>query len=100
MVFLILFVYFIALFCGIAGGKVVGTVISLVPLVSVFSAPAQFVLGNIGLPVLIISWIIQAAVALGLLKLCSKVYSGLVLYKGSRLKLRQVFSVLRGKSVS
>ena len=100
VVFLILFVYFIALFCGMTGGRVMGTVISLVPLVSVFSAPAQFVLGNIGLPVLILSWVIQAAVALGLLKLCSKVYSGLVLYKGTRLKLRQVFSVLRGKSVS
>ena len=100
VVFTILFVYLVALFCGSFGGKTLGTVTSLVPLVSVFSAPVQFVLGNIGVPVLILSWIIQAVVALGLLKLCATVYSSLVLYKGSRLKLRRIFSVIRGKFVS
>lgn len=100
VVFIILFLYIASLVVGSVGGKTAGTVISLIPLISVFAAPVQFILGNIGVPALIVSWIIEAAAAAFLLKACAAVYSSLILYKGSRLKLRQIVSVLRGKSFS
>ncbi len=64
---------------------VVNTIMSICPMLSVFCAPVQYMLGGIGLPVLILSWVIQIAVILLLAMLCAKVYESLIIYRGKRL---------------
>jgi len=67
-------------------------VISLIPFLSSFTAPVQFLAGNISLGLLIVSWLIQCAVIALLLFICGKVYRDLLIYNGSRVKLTKIIS--------
>lgn len=69
---------------------------TLCPVVSIFCAPVQFAGGNVSFWLVLASWAIQAAVIWGLLTLASRVYAGLIVHRGSRVKLREVFSMAKG----
>lgn len=79
---------------GFDGGPVV-VVCSLCPVISVFCAPVQYLIGNIGFGVLTGAWVLQLIVA-GLLSLfCAKIYNELIIHRGSRVKLGEMFAMAR-----
>ena len=92
---------------GYLASCVVGTVPSgpgavfstLCPVVSIFCAPVQFAGGNVSIWLVLASWVIQAAVIWGLLTLASRVYAGLIVHRGSRVKLRELMSMAKGGAV-
>ena len=69
---------------------------TLCPVVSIFCAPVQFAGGNVSIWLVLASWVIQAAVIWGLLTLASRVYAGLIVHRGSRVKLRERMSRAQG----
>lgn len=71
----------------------------LCPIVSIFCAPVQFAGGNVSIWLVLASWVIQAAVIWGLLTLASRVYAGLIVHRGSRVKLRELMSMAKGGAV-
>lgn len=72
---------------------------TLCPVVSIFCAPVQFAGGNVSFWLVLASWAIQAAVIWGLLTLASRVYAGLIVHRGSRVKLRELMSMAKGGAV-
>lgn len=72
---------------------------TLCPVVSIFCAPVQFAGGNVSIWLVLASWVIQAAVIWGLLTLASRVYAGLIVHRGSRVKLRELMSMAKGGAV-
>lgn len=76
-------------------GKGVALFSSLCPVVSMFCAPVQFVQGGIGLWVLLLSWLIQLALVAALAWLSARVYADLIIYRGSRVKWRQLLRMAR-----
>ena len=72
---------------------------TLCPVVSIFCAPVQFAGGNVSFWLVLASWAIQAAVIWGLLTLASRVYAGLIVHRGSRVKLRDLMSMAKGGAV-
>lgn len=72
---------------------------TLFPIVSIFCAPVQFAGGNVSIWLVLASWVIQAAVIWGLLTLASRVYAGLIVHRGSRVKLRELMSMAKGGAV-
>ena len=70
---------------------------ALCPVLSMFCAPVQYVQGNVGLWVLLVSWVIQAALVAGLAWLSARVYADLIIYRGSRVKWKQLFSMARSR---
>lgn len=72
---------------------------TLCPVVSIFCAPVQFAGGNVSFWLVLLSWLIQAAVIWGLLTLASRVYAGLIVHRGSRVKLRELMSMAKGGAV-
>lgn len=72
---------------------------TLCPVVSIFCAPVQFAGGNVPFWLVLASWAIQAAVIWGLLTLASRVYAGLIVHRGSRVKLRELMSMAKGGAV-
>jgi len=71
-------------------------VLCLVPFLSVYIAPARFLMGDIGFPLLLLSWVIQAAAAYVLARAASAVYGALLVHRGERVKLRQILSMMKG----
>lgn len=69
---------------------------ALCPVLSIFCAPVQFACGNVSIWLVLLSWLIQAAVIFGLLTLAARVYAGLIVHRGSRVKWREVFSMAKG----
>lgn len=72
---------------------------TLCPIVSIFCAPVQFAGGNVSIWLVLASWAIQAVVIWGLLTLASRVYAGLIVHRGSRVKLRELMSMAKGGAV-
>lgn len=72
---------------------------TLCPVVSIFCAPVQFAGGNVSIWLVLASWVIQAAVIWGLLTLASRVYAGLIVHRGSRVKLRELMSMAKEGAV-
>ena len=72
---------------------------TLCSVVSIFCAPVQFAGGNVSIWLVLASWVIQAAVIWGLLTLASRVYAGLIVHRGSRVKLRELMSMAKGGAV-
>lgn len=73
-----------------SGSTAVAIAVSLVPLVSIFCAPVQYVCGNISIYILLLSWAIQIGMIALLSVLCSRVYETLIIHKGSRVKLKEL----------
>ena len=86
----------------VVGGVPSGTVAvfaALCPVLSIFCAPVQFACGNVSIWLVLLSWLIQAAVIFGLLTLAARVYAGLIVHRGSRVKLRELMSMAKGGAV-
>lgn len=66
---------------------------SLCPFLSCFAAPAYYITGDIGMGILAASWTIQAACIFIIYKLSGKVYDSLIIYKGTRLKMRTILGM-------
>jgi len=69
------------------------TILSAVPFLSTFIAPARYFNGLISFRVLVIGWVLQAVVTVLLAKTCAGVYGALLMYRGSRLKLKQILNM-------
>ncbi|MBQ8638892.1 MAG: ABC transporter permease [Lachnospiraceae bacterium] len=82
---------------GMNGGPVV-IFCSLCPIISVFCGPVQYLVGNIGFPVLVLSWVLQLAVVVLLALFCAKIYRELIIYRGSRVTVKQMIAMAMGKS--
>ena len=89
--------YIVASVTSGLGTTVVGTVLSMLPIVSVFCAPAQYVCGNINLGLLCLSWVLQGLVLVLLAWLCAKIYHELLLRRGGRVKFMKMLSMAREK---
>ena len=73
------------------------TVFSICPVVSAFTAPAAYILGDIGFPVLAAGWVLEIACIGVLLAVTARVYNQLILYRGSRLKMSRVLALASGR---
>ncbi|MBR5701485.1 MAG: hypothetical protein IKX47_03385, partial [Oscillospiraceae bacterium] len=87
--------YFIGIFTSFSGNRVLQTVVSLVPMISAFTAPARYISGDICFWVLLLSWVIQAATVLLLGRFCAAVYGALLIHRGEKIKLKQLLSIFR-----
>lgn len=92
---LIMLAYVVSIAAGSVGGAF-GTVCSLVPVLSVFCAPARYAVGALSLPLLCLSWVIQAVCVALLALLCARVYAALLIYRGGRVRLGQMLRMARG----
>ncbi len=89
--------YMIALFTSMMESQTVAVVTSLIPMVSVFCAPVQFMMGNIGTGVLVAAWILQIGVIVLLAAMCAKIYKELIIYRGKRLTFTQIVKIAMRK---
>ncbi len=87
--------YMAAIFTAIIGSRALLVVCSLLPFISIFIAPISFASGVIGLPLLCLSWLLQIAVIIALSVFGARVYGALIIYRGSRIKLGQLFRIAR-----
>lgn len=99
VVLLVMAGFMVSCFAPAFNGAGLSVAVSLVPVVSTFCAPVLFITGKIGIVILLLSWIIQAAVVLLLALFCAKVYSGLIMHSGGRVKLGQMIALSRGKAI-
>ena len=70
--------------------------VSLIPILSIFCAPVYFMLGDIGLGILLLSWVIQILLLMLLWHGCAKIYRDLMLYRGSRMKIGRILLMMGG----
>lgn len=83
---------------GFSGGPWT-MVMAICPVVSAFTVPAFYVFGDIGMGVVAASWLVELVCVLMLLVLSARVYDQLILYRGSRLKFRNVLAMGTGHSI-
>lgn len=76
-----------------SGSPAIAIIASLVPILSIFCAPVQYICGNISIYVLLLSWLIQIGLIALLAVFCSRVYEGLIIHKGSRVKFKELLSM-------
>jgi len=88
--------YMTALFLPMFGSSAAVKVCSLLPIISVFTAPVAYASGVIGIGLLLVSWLIQGGVLVFLAAFASKVYSTLIIHKGNRIKLKQLINIAKG----
>lgn len=91
--------YFGSIILSALGIKAVTVAASLLPVLSAFMAPTAYISGDIGIGLVLLSWVIQLAVLALLSKFTAGVYSTLIMRSGSRIKLRQLAS-LAGKGAA
>lgn len=87
--------YMVATITSAMGGKGIAMFTSLCPFVSAFCAPVQYLLGNINLGIICISWLIQAVIILLLFWFSARIYRELIIYRGSRVKLSGMIAMAR-----
>ena len=83
-----------------AFGSTPALFLSLCPFVSAFAAPTYYVTNDISGLVLILSWVIQIATIVVVYKLSGKTYDSLIMYKGKRLKMMEIFKMALGKPIN
>lgn len=93
--FLIMLGYLISIFAGSADIPVVNRIVSLVPILSTYAAPVNYMMGNIGILTLLLSWVLQIAVIVLLALFCARIYENLLMYRGNRVKFSQMLSMAR-----
>ncbi|SEQ25024.1 ABC-type Na+ efflux pump, permease component [Lachnospiraceae bacterium NE2001] len=91
-----MFSYFIAIGIGAADMDILNVIASLVPPLSFFTAPVAYVTGRIGIAVLIVSYIIQILLIIGIMMLSAKSYRNLLLSDSTTPKLRTIFKSAKG----
>ena len=72
------------------------SILSVVPFISIFIAPARYLAGDIGFGLLALSWLLQAAAAALLMKLCAAVYGALMIHRGEKVGLKQILRMAKG----
>ncbi len=87
--------YFIGIFTSFSGNRILQHIVSLLPLISAFTAPARYITGDISFWVLLASWVIQAAAVLLLGRFCAAVYGALLIHRGEKIKLKQLLRIFR-----
>ena len=93
VMFTVLIGYLVSCFTCSVPSKTLAVITSLCPIISTFSAPAHYILGNISLGILLLSFLLQAVVTVLLAIFCSRVYAELIMRKGSRLKFKEIFKI-------
>ena len=93
--FTLLGAYILSVFVSSLGSGPLAIAGSLVPVVSAFVAPVQYILGGIGFGMLAASWVIQIIVIALLAMFSSRVYRSLIMYSGSRVKLKLLLSMYK-----
>lgn len=93
VMFTVLIGYLISCVTCSVPGKTLAVITSLCPIISTFSAPAHYILGNIGIGVLLLSYLLQTVIVVLLAVFCSRVYAELIMRKGNRLKFREIFKM-------
>lgn len=76
---------------GTRGGWAVA--LAVCPVLSAFTGPALYMMGSVSFGVLALSWVLQALVIGGLLWFAARIYDSLLMYRGSRVKLSQLFAM-------
>ena len=71
-------------------GRAVAVFSALCPVLSIFCAPVQYVRGNIGWWLLLLSWLIQALLVAALAWLSARVYADLIIHRGNRIKMKEL----------
>ncbi len=94
---LIMGCYLLSIVVSSADNSALNLAASLLPVLSVFCAPVQYMLGNIRFPVLLCAWVIQGAVIVLLIHLASRIYNDLLIYQGTRLKLGRIIRMGIGR---
>ena len=87
--------YIISCIAPAFNSQTASIIFAVLPIVSVFCAPVLYALGDIGFPMLCVSWLVQAAVVFLLALFCARVYDELLIHRGSRVKLRELFSMAK-----
>lgn len=73
----------------------ISVAVSLIPVSSMFCAPARYLTGDIEPAILGLSWLIQMLVIGVLAFVCAKLYRDLMVYRGTRLKLGGFIAMMR-----
>ncbi len=87
--------YMIPLIASAFGNRGVMTACALLPFISAFTAPVSFAAGIISFGTLCVSWLIQIIVIVLLAAFAARVYGALIIYRGNRVKLGQLFRIAR-----
>ena len=90
--------YMISVIATSSGSTIFAYVTSIIPVVSVFCAPVHYMMGNIGFGILLVSWVLQAAVVIILAGFCAKIYSSLLMHRGNRVKLKDMLTMAKTSS--
>lgn len=85
--------YFVSSFLSPISLPTVQYVGSLIPLVSAFMAPVNYMMGSIPWFILVASWIINLCIAVVVYKLSGNLYDSLILYRGKPLKLTKILTM-------
>lgn len=85
--------YVVACAASAVPDRTVALLTSLIPIVSSFCAPAHYICGRIGMGVMLLSWAIQIGMIIVLALLGANVYRDLILYRGKRLRLRDMLRI-------
>ena len=99
VMFTVLAGYMISVITCSIPSKILAVFTSLCPIVSTFSAPVHYVLGNIGFGVLVISYALQIIIVVLLAIFCSRIYSELIIRNGSKVRLRELFKIYFRKQI-
>ncbi len=78
-------------------GSTPAVFMSLCPFISSFAAPAYYATGDIGMGIMIASWVIQIISILLIHRLSGRVYDSLIMYNGNRLKVGKIMSMAMGR---
>lgn len=89
--------YIAGIVTALFGNRVLQHVVSLLPFISCFTAPARYISGDISFWVLLVSWVIQAFAVLLLGRFCAAVYASLLIHRGEKVKLRQLFGIFKSQ---
>jgi len=93
VVLIIMFGYLVSSITAFIEDPGVVTFITLFPVISIYTAPTRYILGDIGFGMLLLSWVIQVFVIAYLFRFCSKVYADLIIHTGSRIRFKELISM-------
>lgn len=71
---------------------------SLIPFLSGFCMPVRYLLGDIGMGTVVLSWLIQLLVIAGLMWFSSRIYQDLIIFRGQRLKVKDMIRMAKQSS--
>lgn len=94
---IVMWCYIVALITTMMQSQAISIITSVLPFLSIFCAPVQYMMGNIGFGVLLAAWVIQIVVIAFLAWMCAKIYEDLIIYKGKRLTFIQIIKMAFAK---